>query len=163
VAAVDAAITQARAEALKPTLIICKTTIGKGSPKPCRQRQGAWRGAGGDEIKLNREALGWPHEPFVIPEAAYAAWDGKRAGEASEAMVGRQAFAAYKAEHPALATELARRNERRPAGGFAQAAVDAAVAAPQRRPDGRQPQGQPDRARGFHRGRLPSCWADRPT
>ena len=128
VAAVDGAIAQARASAHKPTLIICKTTIGKGSPNRAGTAKAHGEALGAEEIKLTRAALGWPYEPFVIPERAYALWDAKRAGEAAE---GRwnQAFGAYKAEHPALAAELARRISGDLPAGFAQAAVDAVLAA----------------------------------
>ena len=128
VAAVDAALTQARASATQPTLLICKTTIGKGSPNRAGTAKAHGEALGELEIKLTREALAWPHEPFVIPEAAYAAWDGKRAGEAAEAR-WTKAFSAYKVKHPALAAELARRLSGDLPAGFAQAVVDAAVAA----------------------------------
>ena len=128
VAAVDGAIAQAKASANQPTLIICKTTIGKGSPNRAGTAKAHGEALGAEEIKLTRAALGWPYEPFVIPESAYALWDAKRAGEAAE---GRwtQAFGAYKAEHPALAAELARRISGDLPAGFAQAAVDAVLAA----------------------------------
>ena len=128
VAAVDAAITQAKAEATKPTLIICKTIIGKGSPNRAGTAKAHGEALGADEIKLTREALGWKYEPFVIPEAAYAAWDAKRDGDAAEAQWVK-VFEQYKAKHPALAAELARRISGDLPAGFAQAAVDAAVAA----------------------------------
>ena len=128
VAAVDAAITQAKAEATRPTLIICKTTIGKGSPNRGGTAKAHGEALGAEEILLTREALGWTSEPFVIPEAAYAAWDAKRAGDAAETQWVK-AFEKYKAKHPALAAELARRMSGDLPVGFAQAAVDAAVAA----------------------------------
>ena len=128
VAAVDAAITDAKTSATKPTLIICKTTIGKGSPNRAGTAKAHGEALGPDEIKLTREALGWKHEPFVIPEAAYAAWDAKRAGDAAETQWVK-GFEKYKARHPALAAELARRMSGDLPAGFAQAAVDAAVAA----------------------------------
>src|SRR3990167_7407045 len=128
VAAVDAAISQAKAEASRPTLIICKTTIGKGSPNRGGTAKAHGEALGAEEIKLTREALGWTSEPFVIPEAAYAAWDAKRAGDAAETQWVK-AFEKYKAKHPALAAELARRMSGDLPAGFAQAAVDAAVAA----------------------------------
>ncbi len=130
--AVDAALTQAKGSAarpaVKPTLIICKTTIGQGSPNRAGTAKAHGEALGADEIKLTRDALGWPYEPFVIPEAAYAAWDAKRAGEAAEAR-WTQAFAAYKAQHPELAAELARRVSGDLPAGFAQAAVDTVIAA----------------------------------
>jgi transketolase len=57
---------------LVPTIICCKTTIGKGSPN--KQGTESCHGAplGEGEIGLTREALGWPYEPFVIPEDVYA-------------------------------------------------------------------------------------------
>ncbi len=132
VAAVDAAIAEAKGTAerpaIRPTLIICKTTIGRGSPNRAGSAKAHGEALGHDEIKLTREALGWPHEAFVIPEAAYAAWDAKRAGAAGEAR-WTKAFAAYQAKHPALATELTRRIDGDLPAGFAQAAVDAVVAA----------------------------------
>jgi transketolase len=128
VAAVDAAIGQAKASATKPTLIICKTNIGQGSPNRAGTAKAHGEALGAEEIALTRAALGWAHEPFVIPEAAYAAWDAKRAGDAAEAKWA-QAFAKYKAKHPALAAELARRMSGDLPANFAQAAVDAAVAA----------------------------------
>ena len=128
--AVDAALTQAKGSAaqpaVKPTLIICKTTIGQGSPNRAGTAKAHGEALGADEIKLTREALGWPYEPFVIPEAVYAAWDAKRAGEAAEA-AWTQSFAAYKAQHPALAAELARRVGGDLPAGFAQVAVDAVI------------------------------------
>ena len=128
VAAVDAAIKQAKNSATQPTMIICKTTIGQGSPNRAGTAKAHGEALGAEEIKLTRAALGWHHEPFVIPESAYAAWDGKRAGEAAEAKWVK-AFEKYKAKHPALAAELARRMSGDLPAGFAQAAVDAAVAA----------------------------------
>jgi len=128
VAAVDAALTEARASATQPTLLICKTTIGKGSPNRAGTAKAHGETLGELEIKLTREALAWPHEPFVIPEAAYAAWDGKRAGEAAQAR-WTKAFSAYKVKYPALAAELARRLSGDLPASFAQEVVDAAVAA----------------------------------
>ena len=128
VAAVDAAIGQAKASATAPTLIICKTTIGKGSPNRGGTAKAHGEPLGGDEIKLTREALGWTSEPFVIPEAAYAAWDAKAAGAAAEADWSER-FAAYKAAFPEQAAEYVRRMKGDLPAGFAQTAVDAVVAA----------------------------------
>ena len=128
VAAVDAAITQAKGSAGKPTLIICKTTIGKGSPNRGGTAKAHGEALGAEEVKLTRAALGWTSEPFVIPEAVYSLWDGKRAGNAAEAQ-WTQAFSAYKAAHPALAAELARRISGDLPANFAQTAVDAVLAA----------------------------------
>jgi len=124
---VDAALKQARNSVTRPTLIICKTTIGKGSPNRGGTAKAHGEALGADEIKLTREALGWTHEPFVVPEAAYSAWDAKTAGDAAE---GRwlEAFAAYKAEHPALAAAFVRRMKGELPASFAQTAADTVIA-----------------------------------
>ncbi|MED5621592.1 transketolase [Ideonella sp. BN130291] len=125
--AVDAAIAKAKQSATKPTLIICKTTIGKGSPNRGGTAKAHGEALGADEIKLTREALAWAHEPFVIPEAAYDAWDAKGAGLSAESeWSGR--FDAYKAEFPELAAEFLRRMRGELPANFAQSAVDAAIA-----------------------------------
>jgi transketolase len=128
VAALDAAIAQARRHAGGPSLIISRTSIGKGAPTRSGTAKAHGEPLGADEIKATRAALGWPHEPFVVPEAAYAAWDARPAGiEAESAWSAR--FASYKAAHPELAAELARRLKGELPKGFAQTAVDAMVAA----------------------------------
>jgi transketolase len=127
-AAVDAALTKAKASATQPTLIICKTTIGKGSPNRGGTSKAHGEALGAEEIKLTREALGWPYEPFVIPEAAYQQWDQRPRGEALETQ-WTQRFAAYRAAHPELAAEYLRRMKGELPANFAQVAVDAAVAA----------------------------------
>ena len=105
--AVDAAIVQAHAAAA-PTLIVCKTTIGKGSPNRAGTAKAHGEALGADEIKLTREALGWNSEPFVVPESAYTLWDAKAKGTALEAGWDAK-YALYKAAHPELAAEFTRR------------------------------------------------------
>ncbi len=107
-AAVDAAIRQAQAETRRPSLICCKTVIGKGAPK--KQNTGGAHGAplGADEIAATREAIGWAHAPFEIPETVRAEWDARERGAALESEWNRS-FAAYAAAHPDLAAELKRR------------------------------------------------------
>ena len=105
--AVDAAIAQAKKSSDKPTLIVCKTAIGKGSPNRANTAKAHGEPLGADEIKLTREAIGWSHEPFTVPAEVYADWDAKAAGAASEA-TWNQRFAAYEAAFPELA-ESARR------------------------------------------------------
>ena len=106
--AVDAAIRQAQAEPARPSLICCKTVIGKGAPK--KQNTGGAHGAplGAEEIVATRAAIGWPHPPFEIPEAVRAGWDARERGAAQEAE-WNQKFTAYAAAHPALAAEFKRR------------------------------------------------------
>ncbi len=128
VAAVQAAIAQARESATQPTLIICQTTIGRGSPNRAGTAKAHGEALGPDEIALTRAALGWPHGPFVVPEAAYAAWDARAAGAAAQARWA-DGFAAYKAAHPALAVEFARRRAGDLPADFAATAVAAIEAA----------------------------------
>ena len=127
VAAVDAAIAQAR-QSDKPTLICCKTAIGKGSPNRAGTPKAHGEALGAEEIKLTREALGWSHEPFVIPEDAYEQWDARHTGLAAEAK-WVDAFEAYGHAHPELALEYVRRMDGELPRNFAQVAVDAALAA----------------------------------
>jgi transketolase len=149
--AVDAAMTQAKGSATQPTLIICKTTIGKGSPNRAGTAKAHGEPLGGDEIKLTRDGLGWPHEPFVIPEDAYAAWDAKAAGAAAEAAWADR-FAAYQAALPRAGGRVRAPHEGRAAGRLrADRGRRRGRRAHQGR-DGGQPQGQPDRARGLHQG-----------
>jgi transketolase len=127
VAAVDAAIAKAR-QSDKPTLICCKTAIGKGSPNRAGTAKAHGEALGADEIKLTREALGWSHEPFVIPEQAYEQWDARHTGLAAETK-WVDAFEAYGKAHPQLALEYVRRAAGDLPKNFAQVAVDAALAA----------------------------------
>lgn len=106
--AIRAATLEAKAETQKPTIIICKTIIGLGSPN--KQGKEDCHGAplGNDEIALTREALGWTEGPFEIPADVYAAWDAKVKGAESEA-AWNALFAQYAAKYPTEAAELKRR------------------------------------------------------
>jgi transketolase len=126
--ALDAAIARARKSSDRPTIICCKTRIGHGSPNRAGTAKAHGEALGAEEIKLTRAALGWPHEPFVIPEEAYTLWDAKAAGARAEDAWGER-FGAYKAAHPELAAEFLRRVRGELPRDWAQTAVDAAVAA----------------------------------
>ena len=126
--AVAAAIGQAKASVDKPTLIVCKTAIGQGSPNRAGTAKAHGEPLGAEEINLTRAALGWSHEPFAIPESVYADWDAKAAGQAAEAEWTLR-FAAYEAAYPELAFELSRRMAGDLPKHFAQVAVDTVVAA----------------------------------
>ena len=128
VAAVEVALTRARAHRGAPTLVICRTTIGQGSPNRAGTAKAHGEALGAEEIRLTREAIGWPHAPFEIPPAVAAMWDARRAGAEAHARWD-QAFAAYRAAHPDLAAEFERRMAGRLPDAFAQVAVDAAIAA----------------------------------
>ena len=105
---IKAAIEAARHETGRPTLICCKTMIGKGSPG--KQGSESCHGSplGGDEVAATRIALDWAHEPFVIPTEIYAGWDAKEKGGAAE-LAWNESMAAYSEAHPELAEELKRR------------------------------------------------------
>ena len=122
VAAVDAALAQAR-QADKPTLICCKTIIGKGSPNLQGGDKVHGAALGEKEVAAVREYLHWDSAPFVIPADVYAAWDAKPRGAALEAE-WNATFASYRAQYPAEAAEL----ERRMAGDLP-ASFDATLAA----------------------------------
>ncbi|MGD9773939.1 transketolase [Diaphorobacter sp.] len=128
VEALATAIAQAKTSADKPTLIVCKTAIGKGSPNRAGTAKAHGEPLGAEEINLTRAALGWSHEPFSIPESVYADWDAKAAGQAFEAEWTLR-FAAYEAAYPELAFELTRRMAGDLPPSFAQVAVDTVVAA----------------------------------
>jgi len=121
-------IARAKAQGDKPTLIICKTSIGHGSPNRAGTAKAHGEPLGAEEIKLTREALGWPHAPFVIPKDVAGAWNAKAAGTAAE-KAWNNTFAAYKKAYPVLAKELLRRMKGDLPKNFAQVAVDAVVGA----------------------------------
>jgi transketolase len=126
--AVDDALVQAKASVSKPSVIICRTTIGKGSPNRGGTAKAHGEALGAEEIKLTREALGWAHEPFVMPESVYSAWDAKAAGAQAQAAWAER-MDAYAAAHPAEAAEFNRRMAGELPHHFAQTAVDAVLAA----------------------------------
>ncbi|RMG98512.1 MAG: transketolase [Deltaproteobacteria bacterium] len=105
-AAVTAAIEAARRHLEQPSLIVCRTEIGHGSPH--KAGTAAVHGAklGEDEVRATKEAMGWPLDPFYVPEelGAYAA-AARAEGEAAHGR-WREAMAAYRAEHPELAAEF---------------------------------------------------------
>ncbi len=106
--AIAAATQAAKAETTKPTLIICKTVIGLGSPN--KQGKEDCHGAplGADEIALARQEMGWHFPAFEIPQSIYQTWDAKSKGEALE-QAWNEKFAHYQANYPHDAKELLRR------------------------------------------------------
>jgi transketolase len=107
-AAIEAAIEAAKGEAARPTLVICRTTIGWGAPKAAGTHEVHGAPLGAEETAATRAALGWSHGPFEVPQALRAQWDARAAGRAAHGDWQRR-FAAYAGEHPALAAEFARR------------------------------------------------------
>ncbi|MFW8566391.1 transketolase [Orrella sp. 11846] len=106
-AAIEAAKTDGQAQN-KPTLIICKTVIGKGSPGMAGSEKVHGSPLGDEEIAATREALNWPDAPFEIPQAIAQAWDCRAKGQASQ-KAWQAMFEGYSAAHPELAAELTRR------------------------------------------------------
>ena len=107
-AAIKQATEQARAETHKPSLIMCKTIIGFGSPNKQGKEDCHGSPLGADEIALARQQLGWPYAAFEIPADIAKGWDAKAAGQARETEWNTR-FAAYANAYPELAAELHRR------------------------------------------------------
>ncbi|QNN57106.1 transketolase [Diaphorobacter ruginosibacter] len=126
--AIDAAVASAKTSTDKPTMIVCKTHIGKGSPNRANTSKAHGEPLGADEITLTRNAIGWSSAPFEIPADVYGDWDAKEAGKAAEGE-WQQRFDAYAAAFPVLASEFARRMAGDLPRHFAQTAVDAVIAA----------------------------------
>ena len=112
---VNAATTAAQAETAKPTLIICKTTIGWGAPNMAGTHDVHGAPLGEKEAAATREALGWKYGPFEVPAPIKTAWDAVESGKAKQAQWNEQ-LAKYQAAFPELAKELLRcATERLPA------------------------------------------------
>ncbi len=127
-AAVDAALKKAQAVTDKPSLICCKTVIGKGSPN--KQGSADTHGAalGDKEVAATRANIGWSHAPFEIPQDIRDEWDQRKKGAAAQSEWSNR-FKAYAAAHPDLAREFTRRMAGELPAGFAAdgaAAIDAA-------------------------------------
>jgi transketolase len=108
VEAVNRALKKAKREKTRPTLICAKTVIAKGAPT--KANTGAAHGAplGEKEIAATREAIGWNHPPFEIPQPVYEGWDAKKRGAAAGRR-WKKLFTAYEAQHPQEAAEFRRR------------------------------------------------------
>ena len=106
--AVKKATEEALAETGKPSLICCKTVIGKGAPNKEGGHHVHGEALGEDEIAATRINLGWDSKAFDIPDDVYAGWDAKEAGKAAES-AWNEKFAAYQKAYPAEAAEFERR------------------------------------------------------
>ncbi|HEX3097709.1 MAG TPA: transketolase [Usitatibacter sp.] len=107
-AAIERAIERAKADDSRPTLICCKTIIGKGAPTRAGTAKAHGEALGEAEVAATRTALGWSPVPFEIPDAVYRGWDGRERGRALQADWNAR-FAAYERAHPELAREFRRR------------------------------------------------------
>ena len=126
VEAVDRALGQSERNG-RPTLIVARTVIGKGSPGRAGSEKAHGEALGEAEVTATRAALGWAHEPFTVPQPVYDAWDARGAGADREAK-WRQLFDAYAERYPHEAGEFERRIAHALPGKYA-ATVGAAIAA----------------------------------
>jgi transketolase len=129
--AVDVAIGEAR-RSDRPTLIIARTVIGKGSPNRAGSEKAHGEPLGEAEVMATREAIGWEHPPFHIPPQIYRAWDARAVG-ADRERLWRQSFEQYAARHPREAAEFGRRMAGDLPSAFSRIVHDAVVAAQGRR------------------------------
>ncbi len=129
--AVDAAIALAR-QSDRPTLICCKTVIGKGSPNLQGGDKVHGAALGEKEVAATRAALGWNEAPFEIPADVYAAWSATAQGQAREDD-WNTLFQAYSQRHPQLAQELSRRMKGELPENFQQTVTDYITACVQKK------------------------------
>lgn len=106
--AIDAALRAARADGSRPSLIMCRTIIGRGAPTKADSSDVHGSPLGEAEVAATRALIGWPHAPFEIPEHIYAVWDARAQGAARHAE-WKQGFTRYEEAYPDLAGELSRR------------------------------------------------------
>ena len=132
--AIDAAIKAAKKVTDKPSMICCKTIIGKGSPNKAGTHDCHGAALGEAEVAATRKEIGWPHEPFVVPADVYAGWDQKAKGAEREAAWNAK-FDAYAKAFPAEAAEFKRRMAGDLPANWKQAA-DAFIAATNEKAEG---------------------------
>lgn len=106
--AIKAAIEESHKVTDRPSLLMCKTVIGFGSPHKAGTHEAHGAALGADEVAATRKALGWNYPAFEIPQDIYDAWDAKEAGKAKE-KAWNDKFAAYAKAYPELAAEFDRR------------------------------------------------------
>ena len=133
VTALDQALSLARQSQTQPTLVICRTTIGKGSPARAGTAKAHGEPLGRDEIAATRAALDWPHAPFELPADVTQAWSALGTGADAEG-AWRARWAAYRKVFPSLAAELERRMAGELPAGF-EAELISQVAQAQQRGD----------------------------
>jgi len=131
VEAVAASIAAAKADGDRPTLICCKTIIGKGAPNKAGTADTHGAALGEREVAATRAALGWNHPPFSIPQSIRDAWSAVARGSADEQSWSTR-FARYTAAFPDLAAEFVRRMEGRLPADFAAVATQFVAAQAQK-------------------------------
>ena len=106
--AIDRAIVAAKAATDRPSIICCKTVIGKGSPNKAGTHDSHGAALGDKEVAAARANIGWSYPPFVIPADVYEAWDAREAGGLAESQ-WNTVFGQYVRAYPDDARELQRR------------------------------------------------------
>ncbi len=106
--AVDRAISAAKAVIDRPSLICCKTVIGKGAPNKAGSHDAHGAALGEKEVAATRAAIGWNHPPFEVPKSVYEGWDARARGAGFE-REWNERFGAYEKQQPELAREFRRR------------------------------------------------------
>ncbi len=124
-AQIERAITAARAETGRPSLILCRTIIGKGSPNKANSHEAHGSPLGPEEVEATRKNLGWTLPPFTVPEEVrplfaapgergakqrsewtrlLAAWESKNADKAAlwKRSLARELPAGWKEKLPKL-------------------------------------------------------------
>jgi transketolase len=107
-AAIETALREAASAGERPTIVCCKTIIGKGSPHKAGTHDVHGAALGAAEVAATREALGWSSPPFEVPAEIRAAWDARAAGAQRQAEWQRR-YSAYASAFPELAAEFDRR------------------------------------------------------
>jgi len=110
-AAINKAIEEAKHTTGKPSMIICRTQIGWGSPNMVGTHDVHGAPLGDKETEATRAALNWPYAPFEIPDSIKSAWNANASGIANEAK-WQHVFTSYAKAHPELAAELMRVTQR---------------------------------------------------
>ena len=117
VGAVDRALRKAKRERARPTLICCKTVIGKGAPTRAGTGKAHGEALGEKEVAATRAAIGWPHPAFHIPQNVYDAWNARAAGKRAERRWSKS-FQQYAVRYPEEAAEFLRRQAGELPAGF---------------------------------------------
>jgi transketolase len=104
---IDRALTLAKSETLRPTLILIRSTIGYGSPEAGTFKTHG-EPLGVDNLAKTRERLGWTYGPFEVPDEIYAFWRERAQAGAKAHAAWNETYAAWKKAHAQLAAQFER-------------------------------------------------------